>query len=158
MFACNMGDSKPEQLSEKPNLRMSAYYYSFDHTGDFCVDKILSAIACAGKGFHHTESWEDELGYEVETFKGKSYIEWIQNAAIDTAKELQELRTQLEKAEKVIGFYSNHENWFDNELIGKTSSIVSRDEQAGDEFGESKHLCVGGKLARRYFIEKADCK
>ena len=41
---------------------MNAYYYSFEPTGLECIDKILEAVARAGKGAHHTEDWED-FGY-----------------------------------------------------------------------------------------------
>jgi len=64
----------PEPTQE--NLRMSAYYYSFDPTGDGLVDRILSAVACAGKGYHHKD---------CAPFRGGSYIAWIQNAARDVA-------------------------------------------------------------------------
>jgi len=37
--------------------RMDAYYYGFQRTGFQPVDAILSAVAVAGKGSHHTESW-----------------------------------------------------------------------------------------------------
>ncbi len=40
-------------------LRMNAYYYSFKPTGCDHIDKILSAVAVAGKRFHHTEYWHD---------------------------------------------------------------------------------------------------
>ena len=38
-------------------MPMRAYYYSFAWTGTRPVDKILSAVACAGKAFHMTEDW-----------------------------------------------------------------------------------------------------
>lgn len=60
----------------QPDLRMSAYYYGFELTGVREVDEILSAVACAGKGYHHTESWGDE-----EDGGGPSYAELIQEAA-----------------------------------------------------------------------------
>ena len=39
--------------------RLDAYYYGFTRTGFGAVDAILSAVAIAGKGSHHTESWGD---------------------------------------------------------------------------------------------------
>ena len=39
------------------SARMDAYYYGFNRTGFGPVDAILSAVAVAGKGSHHTESW-----------------------------------------------------------------------------------------------------
>lgn len=74
--------------SPKPvdcDLRLNAYYYCFDQTGVPEIDRILSAVACAGKSYHGTESWNDPaelpLGHE-----GATPIDWIQNAANDAAK------------------------------------------------------------------------
>lgn len=53
-----------------PELRMSAYYYSFDRTGTLAVDRVLSAVAVAGKGCHNTEDWDDY-----------GYVDKIQEAA-----------------------------------------------------------------------------
>jgi hypothetical protein len=65
-------------------LRMEAYYYAFSETGVPEIDKILSAVACAGKAFHHTESWQDESEWPPHT--GNSPKLWIQNAADEAAK------------------------------------------------------------------------
>lgn len=67
-------------MAEK--LEMSAYYYSFQPTGCEPVDKILSAVAMAGKGFHHTEHWAENWGNDVPTC-----VERIQEAANNAAKE-----------------------------------------------------------------------
>lgn len=67
--------SEQEAQAEEP-LRMSAYYYSFEPTGVIEVDRILSAVARAGKAYHHTEQW-DEPAYGGET----SPVDWIQAAA-----------------------------------------------------------------------------
>lgn len=65
--------------------RMDAYYYGFEETGVEVVDRILSAVACAGKAYHHTESW-NEVATSSELFlRGNCPIEWIQNAANDAA-------------------------------------------------------------------------
>ena len=55
--------------------RMDAYYYGFDETGCPEVDAILSAVAWAGKCYHHTESWADDEPGEP------SEVERIQAAA-----------------------------------------------------------------------------
>lgn len=68
---------------------MNAYYYSFDPTGVPEIDKILSAVACAGKAFHHTESWGDECEWAPHT--GNSPVEWIQNAANEAAEKCRSL-------------------------------------------------------------------
>lgn len=61
------------------DLRMNAYYYSFAPTGVRAIDEILSAVAVAGKAYHHTEYWSDSEGDE------KSYVELIQEAAVRAA-------------------------------------------------------------------------
>ena len=64
-------------------LRMSAYYYSFEKTGVVEIDKILSAVAHAGKSFHHTDSWQDHSNAAdyYSYLEGNTPEEWIQNAA-----------------------------------------------------------------------------
>lgn len=64
-------------MSDK--LRMDAYYYGFTPTGVPEIDMILSAVACAGKAYHHTRNWSEEN--EWPPHEGKTPIEWIQNAA-----------------------------------------------------------------------------
>lgn len=70
-------------------LRMDAYYFEFTPTGVEAIDRILSAVAQAGKGYHPTESWADEGLDDMGEFHGGSYVAWIQNAANDAAKLLQ---------------------------------------------------------------------
>jgi len=72
----------------RQELRMDAYYYSFERTGNDAIDKILSAVACAGKAYHNTESWLDEDGRATYCgHKGKSPVEWIQNAANEASRQ-----------------------------------------------------------------------
>lgn len=61
-------------------LRLQAYYYGFEPTGVYEIDLILSAVARAGKAYHHTESWNEKMG-EWPPLVGTSPVEWIQNAA-----------------------------------------------------------------------------
>lgn len=53
---------------------------------------VLSAVACAGKAFHHTESWNEEIGEMYEHLHGQAPSEWIQNAAQAAADEILRLR------------------------------------------------------------------
>ena len=71
-------------------MRMDAYYYSFTPTGVPEIDKILSAVACAGKAFHHTDCWTDEAygGEPPEPHSGKTPVDWIQNAANEAARAM----------------------------------------------------------------------
>jgi len=64
-------------------LKMNAYYYSFEPTGVQEIDEILSAVAVAGKGSHHTESWDDP---DYADKDGKTDVDKIQEAANRAAK------------------------------------------------------------------------
>lgn len=64
-------------------MRMDSYYYSFESTGNVHIDKILSAVAVAGKAFHHTSEWDDDDTLDG----GPSYADRIQIAANEAAKE-----------------------------------------------------------------------
>lgn len=70
--------------SDKTEMRMDAYYYGFEPTGIAYIDKILSAVACAGKAYHHTNEWQDEAS-AYPYHDGKTPQEWIQNAANEAA-------------------------------------------------------------------------
>lgn len=82
--------SSQSQVSEavKYDLSLDAYYYGFDQTGVLIIDRILSAVACAGKAFHHTRDWCDDAT-QYDGHKGQAPIDWIQNAANDAASALQ---------------------------------------------------------------------
>lgn len=68
----------------------SAYYYSFEPTGDKEIDNILDAIGCAGKSAHHTEAWQDDMAVDNWGHEGATPVEWIQNAANEAAKKRKE--------------------------------------------------------------------
>jgi seryl-tRNA synthetase len=78
-------------------LRMDAYYYGFDETGVKEIDLILSAVACAGKAFHHTQEWnEDASPYEGHT--GATPALWIQHAAQQAADAIATLTRERDAA------------------------------------------------------------
>lgn len=81
---------------DEPKLRMDAYYYNFKPTGQMAIDKLLSAVACAGKAFHHTNEWNDAAydGAAPEGHTGSTPVEWIQNAANEAAEALR-MGTQI---------------------------------------------------------------
>jgi hypothetical protein len=87
-------------------LRMDAYYYSFGSTGVPEIDLILSAVACAGKAYHHTEMWNEEC--EWTPHEGNAPVDWIYNAAAKAAEALKaaraasEPKTGLERARDVV--------------------------------------------------------
>ncbi len=68
--------------------RMDAYYFAFSMTGIDAIDTILSAVACAGKAYYHTESWSESCTPYHERHRGESPVEWIQNAADDAAEAI----------------------------------------------------------------------
>jgi hypothetical protein len=75
--------------------RMDAYYYGFDETGVDVIDKVLSAVACAGKAYHHTDDWtEDCSAYEDHT--GDNPVAWIQNASKEAADRIEALEAALQ--------------------------------------------------------------
>ena len=76
-----------KDLSGANPLRMSAYYYQFESTGVRPIDEILSAVACAGKAFHHTSCWGTIQEDGTETKK-------IQDAAIKAANAYDSLKEQ----------------------------------------------------------------
>ncbi len=80
MVHCNLGCAV---MGERLNL--NAYYYSFDPTGVLAIDRVLAAVARAGKGSHHTEDWGES--YDGEP----SLLEGIQGAADESAKLVSEL-------------------------------------------------------------------
>lgn len=81
-------------MSDKhtPDLRMDAYYYGFGLTGIHAVDLILSAVACAGKAFHHTDCWFDE-STPYEGHSGSTPVEWIQNAGNAAAEQFAKINS-----------------------------------------------------------------
>lgn len=101
-------------------MRLNAYYYSFQQTGVEAIDRILSAVACAGKAFHHTEQWTDDV-YDVDAdgnkrpepyepfLRGWTPAEWIQNAANDAAAERDTLRARLDAATEYIALLEESE-------------------------------------------------
>lgn len=77
-------------------MRLDAYYYGFVPTGVELVDRVLSAVACAGKAFHNTEDWNDQVSGVYETFlRGETPIAWIEAAAADAAAALRERDAEI---------------------------------------------------------------
>lgn len=64
--------------------RMDAYYYGFERTGVLVIDRILSAVATAGKAYHHTENWGNAWPSDDEP----TQQELIQRAANEAADEI----------------------------------------------------------------------
>lgn len=79
-------------MSDTPDpatpLNLGGYYIGFTLTGVFEIDLILSAVARAGKAYHHTADWGDETPPYDPRFRGSTPQDWIQNAANDAAARL----------------------------------------------------------------------
>lgn len=71
-------------------MRLEAYYFAFEPTGDEAIDRILSAVACAGKVYHQTREWSETPGATPGHLRGDTPVEWIQNAANDAAASAKE--------------------------------------------------------------------
>lgn len=85
---------------------MDAYYYRFNKTGVGEVDKVLSAVACAGTAYHLTVEWNEEArGYDDHT--GGTPIEWIQNAAQEAADFIEAQAKRIKKLEAALQFYKD---------------------------------------------------
>lgn len=85
-------ERKIDEIINEPfdeDKRMDAYYYGFERTGVAIIDEILSQVAIAGKGSHHTDTWSDELDWEYYDSK-LSFADRIQSAANDAAKRIVE--------------------------------------------------------------------
>jgi hypothetical protein len=99
-------DPKPLDLADllvdrHDPMRLEAYYYSFVGVGIPAIDRILSAVACAGKGYHNTSQWYERLeGEPYEPFlRGDTFVAQIDNAADDAGKAVRALLDRLESAE-----------------------------------------------------------
>ena len=96
-------------------MRLDAYYFGFDSTGNEDIDRVLSAVACAGKAYHHTENLTEDIAMPYEpSHRGGSCVEWIQNAANDAAANLAAARREgviegLREALEIVGAHSTIE-------------------------------------------------
>lgn len=116
-------------------LRLSAYYYSFEPTGVREIDLILCAVAWAGKAYHHTDSWQEDTG-EYPNCVGKTPIEWIQNAAIGAARELAAAKETIEGLRKEKDQLWRNSYYCTEDGVYHTVSDYLDNEQpaVGDEF------------------------
>lgn len=111
-------------MSDSKDWRLDAYYYSFSRTGNDAIDRILSAVACAGKGYHHTDGWSEEAP-QREHLRGATYVEQIQNAAIDAAADLTHAQSVLQKRTTAI---EQTLSWLSSFSMPPTSTIAEKQE------------------------------
>ena len=88
-----------ELLAPLPEgARFEAYYFGFEPTGIGPVDAILSAVAVAGKGSHHTESWGESRDFysnRLGLVSGESAADLIQTNADHSAAIIRSLASEL---------------------------------------------------------------
>lgn len=151
LVSCEKGLAERDAAT-KPQMRMNAYYYGFDSTGNLAIDRILSAVACAGKAFHHTDSWTDEAydGTAPEPHRGKTPVEWIQNAANDAAEKLRaedaRLSDELVTSQKILNSF--HAELLEEKRLWRkhyaraeaAEARVKQLEQAASDFAFEREL------------------
>lgn len=90
--------TEQRELLGSSDARMQGYYIGFDRTGVVEIDRILSALAWAGKAYHHTEGWNDDLDWDYGPFpKGTTVNDLIQKAANDAALTVEKHKDSLFK-------------------------------------------------------------
>ena len=123
--------------------RMNAYYYSFTPTGSPTIDAILSAVAHAGKGYHHTDMWTEDSEWS-RWGEGRSAVDVIQAAANDAAAERDRL------AECVRAYGRTIDRWGLLIIAATHSEDITTPDGDGDwEVIESRLAEVPALLAER---------
>lgn len=89
----------PEQIEMldhgRGDRRLDSYFFSFEATGVEPIDRILAAIARAGKAYHSTESWDESADFRSED--GPSHIDLIQSAANSAADAYPKVTTDTNR-------------------------------------------------------------
>lgn len=79
-------------------------HFAFNATGDARIDKILLAVAKAGRAYHHTNDWNEEcrdIGNDYG-LEGDTPVEWIQNAANEAIRATSEEGEMLAAYAKMV--------------------------------------------------------
>jgi hypothetical protein len=141
------------------DARFEAYYFDFEPTGIGPVDAILSAVAVAGKGSHHTQSWGEESdAYLVRPglVPGESAVDLIQKNAERSAEIIRLLLEEIAGREATLElvrihvqheFVDGHESPVD---LQEVMAAPPRDVLAGFEIKvtESVHASTRERAAR----------
>lgn len=110
-------------------MRMNAYYFGFTPTGAESIDRILSAVACAGKAYHHTEGWTESIEPYDENFRGGTCAEWIQNAAKDAAEAVASLTREkaiaIGQATEAVQALKDRDAYWLNELAALQATLAA---------------------------------
>lgn len=110
--------------------RMDAYYYGFDSVGHDAIDKVLSAVACAGKAYHHTEDWADP-STPRDDHTGDTPVAWIQNAAKEAATRLAALEADLARARERVEALERERDAAWEKAADKVSSMCPKCDGEG---------------------------
>ena len=86
------------------NFTMKAYYFGFDATGVGAVDAILSAVAIAGKGAHHTQDWNDDGSGYYSDRPGLAPNTGVEEGSAATLIEL----TAVRSAARISALVADH--------------------------------------------------
>ena len=103
------------------SIEFRAYYYTFDATGVPAVDKILEAVAAAGKSYHHTEDWSDEI------------VGRIQAAAASAAKVQADLLSAIKAIDNALcdGFTTQQKRMSGRKALIAVRAAIAAAEQKG---------------------------
>jgi hypothetical protein len=129
-------------MTQKPELRMEAYYYGFESTQCREVDLILSAIACAGKAFHHTDDWNDYAS-PYPPHEGETPIAWIQNAAAKAAAAFESQAARIAALQaKVAELEKERDNYktmvMSHDLIKQAADLQAERDSLRAKFERAK--------------------
>ena len=127
-----------------------AYYFALEATGDEGVDRILEAVARAGKSYHHTEMWN-----EPGSLGEHSCIEEIERAAKDAA-----VARKREHAAWAAKYLEGHikkwsdtpERWLIEKMVGDLKALAARPEALAEERGEQAN--TARQLADQWLVCK----
>lgn len=131
---------------------LSAYYFSFETTGNTEIDRILGAVAWAGKAYHHTEDWDnDDLGL--------SCVDNIQNAANLAAATLETLTQENARLKAVSDDHFRNAQRLAGEVAKRDVENARLREAleaiAADRFGVRHDRLWEVSLERRDIARKA---
>ena len=145
-----------QDVLHAPDRRLDAYYFGFDATGQPTIDAILSAVAHAGKAYHHTDTWADEgPGWGG----GLSYVELIQAAAADAARERAALLDDLDRAEAEVKRLREGIGSLADEISEGTRNFMDGWEKAGQGIsrrmsGETAAMVVQARAEMESYVRK----
>lgn len=136
---------------ERP-MRMHAYYYAFAATGERAVDVVLSAVACAGKAYHHTDNWSDDCEPYEEVHRGGSCVDWIQNAANDAASAIAALRAERDAAVALLDVpeHASHQRIYHLQQSIKFIANIARGQGFANRKQEPNEQMIGRALSEQH--------